>query len=100
MKNGSRLDILFLCGLVVWPLTSRPSVPHRATQCGYAHLPAAKDQPLLLWGDTRYFFDLLLDSSDLGAGGGLQKVSRHAPDIERSRRTTYLVFWIDIQLYL
>jgi len=47
MQNSTSIDVLLACCLIVW------------------HLPAAEDQPLLLWRNTRLFLDFLLDPSDL-----------------------------------
>lgn len=46
------------------------SASRRTDQCEDAHLLAAKNQPLLLWGNARLLLDLLLDPSDLNVDGG------------------------------
>ena len=81
MKDGSHADIVIRCLLFVLPVTIRLLDSHRTTRCGFAQLPAAEDQSLLGWGNTRLLLHLLLDLKDLNAGGGLQNVSIYAQDI-------------------
>ena len=67
----------------------RPSAPRHTSSRVYTHLPAAEDQPLLLWRNTRLLLDFLLDPSDLDTrrvkkgsricAGCLMEISAHVP---------------------
>jgi hypothetical protein len=100
MQNCTGTDVTFACCLLVRPIKSRPSLLHRTASRLYVQLPAAEDQPLLLWRHTRLLLNLLLDPSDLDAGGGSENVPRYASDIRLTCNATYLVIYIDIQLDL
>lgn len=53
---------------------SRQSAPRHTPHRVYTHLPAAKNQSLLLWRNTRLLLDFLLDPSDLDTGEGQKRV--------------------------
>ena len=75
MQNGAGDDVELTCSLVVRPTTIDRQLNTAQSLPVYIHLPPAKDQPLLLWWDTRLLLDFLFDPSDLNTGrGGIESI--------------------------